>query len=198
MADENLKSIRHEYKNLVDKQTYDNAKEIANIIDSELGKIKYYKKLISNLKSEEEPKKVETKESKTKTTKVYKRRSKEEIESLVDKDVKEDPRFIELNKLPVRVKTGSNNPDLQSLAKSYNIPKRTTLTKNELIKAIIEHERSSQKPTEEVVEETKEIIKTIYVDKDRETKLLKDIRLDEENFQQFLYQPSLFKLEDMY
>jgi translation initiation factor IF-1 len=34
--------------------------------------------------------------------------------------------------------------------------------------------------------------------KDRGTQLLKDIKLDEENFQQFLYQPSLFKLEDMY
>lgn len=34
--------------------------------------------------------------------------------------------------------------------------------------------------------------------KDRGTKLLKDIKLDEENFKQFLYQPSLFKLEDMY
>jgi hypothetical protein len=34
--------------------------------------------------------------------------------------------------------------------------------------------------------------------KDRGTQVLKDIKLDEENFKQFLYQPSLFKLEDMY
>jgi hypothetical protein len=34
--------------------------------------------------------------------------------------------------------------------------------------------------------------------KDRGTQSLKDIKLDEENFKQFLYQPSLFKLEDMY
>jgi translation initiation factor IF-1 len=34
--------------------------------------------------------------------------------------------------------------------------------------------------------------------KDRETQSLKDIAMDEENFTQFLYQPSLFKLEDMY
>jgi hypothetical protein len=45
------------------------------------------------------------------------------------------------------------------------------------------------------VPENMSIILTV---KDRETKLLKDIRLDEENFQQFLYQPSLFKLEVMY
>ena len=34
--------------------------------------------------------------------------------------------------------------------------------------------------------------------KDRGTQVFKDIKLDEENFKQFLYQPSLFKLEDMY
>lgn len=34
--------------------------------------------------------------------------------------------------------------------------------------------------------------------KDIGTQVLKDIKLDEENFKQFLYQPSLFKLEDMY
>ena len=34
--------------------------------------------------------------------------------------------------------------------------------------------------------------------KDRGTKLLKDIEMGEETFVQFLYQPSLFKLEDMY
>jgi hypothetical protein len=34
--------------------------------------------------------------------------------------------------------------------------------------------------------------------KDRGTQLLKDIEMDEETFVQFLYQPSLFKLEDMY
>jgi hypothetical protein len=34
--------------------------------------------------------------------------------------------------------------------------------------------------------------------KDRGTQVLKDIKLDEEKFKQFLYQPSLFKLEDMY
>lgn len=34
--------------------------------------------------------------------------------------------------------------------------------------------------------------------KDRGTQLLKDVKMDEENFTQFLYQPSLFKLEDMY
>jgi hypothetical protein len=34
--------------------------------------------------------------------------------------------------------------------------------------------------------------------KDRGTQLLKDIKMDEENFNQFLHQPSLFKLEDMY
>ena len=34
--------------------------------------------------------------------------------------------------------------------------------------------------------------------KDRGTKLLKDIAMDEENFIQFLHQPSLFKLDDMY
>jgi hypothetical protein len=41
-------------------------------------------------------------------------------------------------------------------------------------------------------------MKIILTVKDRGTQLLKDIKLDEENFQQFLYQPSLFKLEDMY
>jgi hypothetical protein len=34
--------------------------------------------------------------------------------------------------------------------------------------------------------------------KDRGTQLLKDIVMDEENFTQFLHQPSLFKLDDMY
>jgi len=34
--------------------------------------------------------------------------------------------------------------------------------------------------------------------KDRETQSLKDIAMDEENFTQFLHQPSLFKLDDMY
>ena len=34
--------------------------------------------------------------------------------------------------------------------------------------------------------------------KDRGTELRKDIEMDEETFVQFLYQPSLFKLEDMY
>lgn len=34
--------------------------------------------------------------------------------------------------------------------------------------------------------------------KDRGTQLLKDIEMDEEHFIQFLHQPSLFKLEDMY
>lgn len=34
--------------------------------------------------------------------------------------------------------------------------------------------------------------------KDRGTQSLKDIEMDEETFTQFLYQPSLFKLEDMY
>jgi len=34
--------------------------------------------------------------------------------------------------------------------------------------------------------------------KDRGTKLTKEIKMDEEQFTQFLYQPSLFKLEDMY
>jgi hypothetical protein len=34
--------------------------------------------------------------------------------------------------------------------------------------------------------------------KDRGTKLIKEIKMDEEQFTQFLYQPSLFKLEDMY
>jgi hypothetical protein len=34
--------------------------------------------------------------------------------------------------------------------------------------------------------------------KDRGTQLLKDITMDEENFTQFLHQPSLFKLDDMY
>jgi hypothetical protein len=34
--------------------------------------------------------------------------------------------------------------------------------------------------------------------KDRGTQLLKDIKMNEEQFTQFLYQPSLFKLEDMY
>jgi hypothetical protein len=43
--------------------------------------------------------------------------------------------------------------------------------------------------------ENMSIILTI---KDRGTQVLKDIKLDEENFKQFLYQPSLFKLEDMY
>lgn len=34
--------------------------------------------------------------------------------------------------------------------------------------------------------------------KDRGTQLLKDVSMDEEQFTQFLHQPSLFKLEDMY
>jgi len=34
--------------------------------------------------------------------------------------------------------------------------------------------------------------------KDRGTQLFKEIKMDEEQFTQFLYQPSLFKLEDMY
>jgi hypothetical protein len=34
--------------------------------------------------------------------------------------------------------------------------------------------------------------------KDKGTQLFKDIKMDEENFTQFLHQPSLFKLEDMY
>jgi hypothetical protein len=34
--------------------------------------------------------------------------------------------------------------------------------------------------------------------KDRGAQLLKDIAMDEENFTQFLHQPSLFKLDDMY
>jgi len=43
-----------------------------------------------------------------------------------------------------------------------------------------------------------ENMKIILSVKNRGTQLLQDIKLNEENFQQFLYQPSLFKLEDMY
>jgi hypothetical protein len=43
-----------------------------------------------------------------------------------------------------------------------------------------------------------ENMKIILRVKNRGTQLLQDIKLNEENFQQFLYQPSLFKLEDMY
>jgi hypothetical protein len=41
-------------------------------------------------------------------------------------------------------------------------------------------------------------MKVMLTVKDRGTELFKEIKMDEEQFIQFLHQPSLFKLEDMY